>query len=295
VRGWRVPLTSHLLLLTLGCAATTSRPYYPPLPTAALAEIELEIPEATRVLAEAMARDSIALSFIREADGFIDSGWLDAGTLERTGARPLGDKVVRVRAWINPAKQFWSELRVEATFRPMEDPSRPERELDAQLPDDHPLQRKLAGIVRKLIEEYGDPESLKALEAPTPAIKPDSAIKADSAVKPDSAARPDTGKVIPDTTSIQADTVAARVFAQSIATGKPAAGFYVQVAAVKTEAAAVTDITRIKQAGYAAVTVPEGGFLKIRAGPFPTRARADEVAADLARKLGERPFVVRVP
>jgi len=173
-----------LVTLILSCRATTSRPYYPPLPTAALAEVELEIPEATRALAEAMARDSIALSSIREADGFIDSGWLDARTLERTGARPLGDDVVRVRAWINPSKQFWSELQVEATYRAMADPSRPERELDVPLPDDHPLQRKLAGVIRKLIEQYGDAEALKALEAP-------------KAVTP---IKPDTTKVKPDTT-----------------------------------------------------------------------------------------------
>ncbi len=181
-------VTGHWLLVTvLGCAATTSRPYYPPLPTAALAEIELEIPEATRALAEAMAKDSIALSKIREADGFIDSGWLDARTLEHTGARPLGNDVVRVRAWINPAKQFWSELQVEATYRVMADPSRPERELDVPLPDDHPLQRKLAGVIRKLIEKYGDPESLKALETPKSATP----------------IKPDTAKVKPDTTKVK--------------------------------------------------------------------------------------------
>jgi hypothetical protein len=184
----RTRVTGHWLLVTvLGCAATTSRPYYPPLPTAALAEIELEIPAATRALAEAMARDSIALSKIREADGFIDSGWLDARTLEHTGARPLGGDVVRVRAWINPAKQFWSELQVEATYRVMADPSRPERELDVALPDDHPLQRKLAAVMRKLIVQYGDAEALKAFEAP----------------KPGAPIKPDTAKVKPDTTKVK--------------------------------------------------------------------------------------------
>lgn len=188
-----------LLLLTVlvSCRATTSRPYYPPLPTAAVAEIELEIPEATRALAEAMARDSIALRSIREQDGFIDSGWLDARTLEHTGARPLGADVVRVRAWVNPSKQFWSELQVEAIFRPLTDPSRPERELDTQLPDDHPLQRRLAGVIRKLIEQYGDAEALKALEVqPVAPVKPDT-----------TRAKPDTTKVKPDTLKAKPDTI----------------------------------------------------------------------------------------
>ncbi len=188
-------LRPALCLLTLtGCRATTARPYYPPIPSASVAEVELSIPEATRALAETMARDSITLSLIKEPDGFIDSGWLDAKTLERTGARPLGADVVRVRAWINPAKQFWSELVVEATFRAMADPSRPERELDLPLPSDHPLQRRLAGVIRSMVEKYGDAEGLKALIQPKPTVKP-------AAAKPDTTkAKPDTTKAKPDTT-----------------------------------------------------------------------------------------------
>ena len=172
------------MLCLLSCRATTTRPYYQPLPSAAIAEIELEIPDATRALAEALAKDSIALQIIREQDGFLDSGWLAAATLERTGARPLGPDVVRVRAWVNPSKQFWSELVIEATYRPFDDPSRPERELDLPLPDDHELQRKLVGVVRRLVERYGDPASLPAAPArPAPA-------------------KPDTTKPRPDTTLI---------------------------------------------------------------------------------------------
>jgi len=177
------------LLLLVSCRATTSRPSYLPLPSAAVAEVELEIPEATRALAEALARDSITLTVVREADGFLDSGWLSGATLEPTSARPLGQDVVRVRAWVNPSKQFWSELVVEATFRPMADPSRPERELDIPLPDDHSLQRRVAGVMRRLIEQYGDPATLEAMFPPKPVVKPDTAK-----------IKPDTSKVKPDTT-----------------------------------------------------------------------------------------------
>ena len=184
----RVSVT--ILTAMAACRATTSRPDYLPLPAAAFAEIELEIPEATRALAEALAKDSIALMVVREADGFIDSGWLSSRTLERTTARPLGPEVVRVRAWVNPSKQFWSELQVEATYRAMADPSRPERELDVELPADHPLQRKVVGVVRRLVALHGDPAALEALTPPKPVVKPDTAK-----------AKPDTAKVKPDTTS----------------------------------------------------------------------------------------------
>jgi hypothetical protein len=166
---------------------------------ATTAQIELGIPEATRVLSEALAKDSISLRTIREADGFLDSGWLDAGTLEPTGARPLGPAVVRVRAWVNPDKEFWSELVVEATYRPLDDPSRPERELDVTLPEDHPLQRKIAGALRALVEKYGDAEALRALAPPVPlTTRPDSAKKDSTRAKPDSIPpkpKPDTPTV----------------------------------------------------------------------------------------------------
>ena len=195
VGGRGVRLTAYLTVLTaaLSCRATTARPYYEPLPAAAVGEIELDIPAATRALAEALALDSIALRVIKERDGFIDSGWLDAATLEHTTARPLGPQVVRVRAWVNPAKQFWSELVIEASYRPLTDPSRPERELDAPLPENHPLQRRIGGVLRGLIQRYGDADALKALTTPgsgAPAVKKDSA-----AVKPDTTKprpKPDT-------------------------------------------------------------------------------------------------------
>ena len=54
---------------------------------ATVAQVELAIPEATRALSEALAKDSISIRTIRESDGYLDSGWLDARTLEPTGAR----------------------------------------------------------------------------------------------------------------------------------------------------------------------------------------------------------------
>jgi hypothetical protein len=209
--GWLAPL------LLLGCVATTTRPYFQPVPSAAVAEIELGIPEATRALAEGMARDSIALSTIREGDGYIDSGWLDARTLEHTTARPLGADVVRVRAWINPAKQFWSELSVEATFRPMADPSRPERELDVPLPEEHPLQKRLSTVLQQLIVQYGDAEALREFQLKmSAAAKADSLARALKAQKPDSlsqkpdSTKADSLKAKTDTTKIRPDSLKAK-------------------------------------------------------------------------------------
>ena len=199
MRPFTIRHSLFAVLLALSCRATTHRPYFTPLPMATTAQVELGIPEATRALSEALAKDSITLRTIHEADGFLDSGWLDAQSLEPTRARPLGPAVVRVRAWVNPDKDFWSELVVEASYRPMDDPSRPERELDATLPEDHPLQRKIAGVLRSLVERYGDAEALRALAPPAPIARPDSAKKDTTRVKPDTVPakpKPDTPAVL---------------------------------------------------------------------------------------------------
>lgn len=73
------------------------------------------------------------------------------------------------------------------------------------------------------------------------------------------------------------------------------AGFYVQISAVLTQAAADAEIARAKRAGYDAVVAKEGGYLKIRAGGFRTRSEAENALAQLKTRLGGHPFLVRVP
>ena len=72
-------------------------------------------------------------------------------------------------------------------------------------------------------------------------------------------------------------------------------GWFVQVSAVRTQAAAATEIDRVKRAGYTATVVRESGLLKVRVGSFRTRAEADAAASEIRIRIGARPFVVRVP
>lgn len=115
-----------------------------------------------------------------------------------------------------------------------------------------------------------------------------------------------TRAAVADSTARAVADSIARVKADSLARAKrtvrppvrPAArgaGYYVQVSAVKTRAAADADAARIRRAGQTPVISSEAGFLKVRAGPFPTRESAAAAAAALAQRLGGRPFVIRVP
>jgi cell division septation protein DedD len=75
-----------------------------------------------------------------------------------------------------------------------------------------------------------------------------------------------------------------------------AAGFAVQVAAVRSVAAADQSMQSLRRAGYdPRVTREAGGILKVRVGHFKTRAEAQRVATEIKRKLGMTPFVVEEP
>jgi hypothetical protein len=85
-------------------------------------------------------------------------------------------------------------------------------------------------------------------------------------------------------------------------TGKPTAKpappknkgpvYRVQVAAAQTQAQADRAVAAVKKAGYDAVVVKEGGYLKVRAGAFTTAAEAAAALAKIRAHTGGKPFVV---
>jgi hypothetical protein len=70
-------------------------------------------------------------------------------------------------------------------------------------------------------------------------------------------------------------------------------GFSVQVGAVKTQAAADDLLKGLTGAGFSGRVVKEGGYFKVRAGPYPTRAAADAAAAKIKAARGGAPYVVQ--
>ena len=72
----------------------------------------------------------------------------------------------------------------------------------------------------------------------------------------------------------------------------PTKGWTVQVAAVKTKAEADTEVARIRRADMPAVVVEEGGWLKVRSGPFKTREEAASAMTKIRQSLGGKPFLV---
>lgn len=172
------PMRTPLLLfavsgaLLLGCRPTTPRPYYPPVTGAPAGEIELDVVPATDALADVLRSDSFPVTRVERRDGYIETAWFDAATKAPVTGRVLGPDVVQIRAWVNPAKLHTSRVTIETTYRPLADPSLTPRELDRQVPPDHPVGKRVLEIVTELAKLYAgttEPEAAAPAAAPPPA------------------------------------------------------------------------------------------------------------------------------
>ncbi len=151
--------------LLAACRPNTTRPAITPYPEAAGVEIRLRPPEATRRLAEALQADSLPPSRVRVRDGYIETAWLDSATGAPTARRPIGTGVVRLRAWADPGRPGNSVLTVETLYRPLADPSLPERELERQVPRTHPTAVKVEQVLAALLKRHGGPPPPAAEQA----------------------------------------------------------------------------------------------------------------------------------
>ena len=204
--------TMACVLLAAGCQASTTRPTFGPTPGAASAQVRLEVPEATRILADSLQADSIPVIRVVERDGLVESAWFEVPGYQRVRGRPLGPSVVQVRAWVDVGKAGHSVYTVETVYRVMADPSRPDRELEAPVEEDHPASAKVRETVRQLLYRFGEADDIKA-DSAAQALKRAQARKADttSAARADTTRAPaDTAKALPDTVSSRRDTTQAR-------------------------------------------------------------------------------------
>jgi hypothetical protein len=155
MRSPRLLLLACLILAA--CQPTTTRPPFGPIPEALGGELRLTVPEATRRLAEALKADSIPARTVRLRDGYIETPWFLTRTRRPTKQRPLGPGVVRIRAWADPARSGSTQLTVETLYRPRLDPSLPDRELEREVPRDHPVALRVEAALKRLVERFGTP------------------------------------------------------------------------------------------------------------------------------------------
>jgi hypothetical protein len=181
----RIP-ASPLLLLLLSCQPYTTRPAFEPLPTAAEAFVDQDVARTTSLLSEGLAAESIPVSRVEPKDGYLETGWFNPFTGLGSTARPLGDSVVRVRAWVNAYGEERASIHAETAMRTVANPALPPRELDQQVPPDNPAAVRVARVLATLARRYPVPGTTP------PATAGDSVKHApgDSARAPETIAKP---------------------------------------------------------------------------------------------------------
>jgi hypothetical protein len=148
----RALLLSALLLV--GCHATTTRPFFPPATGAAQAQIELGVQATTAEIADVLRTDSLPVRRVEVRDGLVETDWFDVTTKQRVTTRPVGPNVVQVRAWVDPYRTSFSRVTLETVYRPVADPSRADRDLEQQVPLDHPIAKRMTVILKEMASLY---------------------------------------------------------------------------------------------------------------------------------------------
>jgi hypothetical protein len=158
------------LALGLACRPVTTRPPFPPVPEATSTEIRLPPAEAARLLGEAFRAESIPATRVELRDTWLETGWFSASTGQPVRHhRPTGSDIVRVRAWADVTHPGYCKVSVETVYRPLADPSLPQRELDRQVARDHPVAIKVRATLQDLVKRYGGPPQ----PAQTPTAAPE--------------------------------------------------------------------------------------------------------------------------
>jgi len=168
--GW--PLLG--LVTAAACQPNTTRPPFQPVPEAATTEVRLPPADAAKLIAEQLRSDSVPANRFSLRDAWLETEWFDAATGKKAKHRPVGPGIVRVRGWADPTRPGSSKLTIETVYRPLADPSLPQRELDKQVPRNHPVAIKVRAALQSLVKSYGAPPPVTAQPRPAPgAEEPD--------------------------------------------------------------------------------------------------------------------------
>lgn len=151
-------MTFGCVIAIAACQASTTRPTFGPITGAPSVIVQLSRAHATTLLSDLLKADSIPVTKVETRDGFLESPWFDSATGKPTRRRPLGTDEIRVRAWVDPEKPLFSRITVETLYRQITDPSLPDRELDRQLPPEHPVAARVRAMLDSLDKKYGEPD-----------------------------------------------------------------------------------------------------------------------------------------
>jgi len=138
-----------VVALCAACNPATTRPSFAPYPEALHAVINARPAQVTEEAKAWLAAQGATVQHASPLDGFLETGWYDA---KDSSAAPIR---VKMRLWADPDVPGKSRVTVEAVYRPIEDPSRPPRDLERAVPESSAGQRLAERLLKALSEKLG--------------------------------------------------------------------------------------------------------------------------------------------
>ena len=146
------------LVLLAACTPATTRPAFLPYPQALVAVVDATpaqvVPEAVGWLVS----QGLRAEWSSPQDGYVETAWYNVRTRQSAeGQTDPGDllSTIKIRCWADPNAPGKSQLTVEAIYRPMLDPSRPERDLEMIVPQGSEGYRIAQQLIDAMKQKFG--------------------------------------------------------------------------------------------------------------------------------------------
>ena len=133
-----------LVLFLLACTPTTTRPDFMPLPEAPSVVLYARPPRVAAEVQTWLVAQGLKVEVASVQDAYVETAW--SGTF-------------KIRCWADPDAPGKSRLTVEAVYRPVLDPSRPERSLEVIVSKEREGYKIAQRFVDKLKERFGVPKA----------------------------------------------------------------------------------------------------------------------------------------
>ena len=149
---------SAIVLVLAACSPVTTRPPFLPYPQALVTVLDAP---PNRVVPEALGwltSQGLQAQWSSPQDGYVESAWFNLRTHTSVfGEGDPGDLLftVKIRCWADPDIPGKTQLTVEAVYRPVLDPSRPERDLEEIVPQGSEGYRIAQQLIDALKQKFG--------------------------------------------------------------------------------------------------------------------------------------------
>jgi hypothetical protein len=145
-------------VLLAACSPVTTRPPFLPYPQALVTVLDAP---PNRVVPEALGwltSQGLQAQWSSPQDGYVESAWFNLRTHTSVfGDADPGDllSTVKIRCWADPNIPGKTQLTVEAVYRPVLDPSRPDRDLEEIVPQGSEGYRIAQQLIDALKQKFG--------------------------------------------------------------------------------------------------------------------------------------------